>query len=65
MQDTKIYARKKDDPEYYNKYYNANKDKYQEEIRCICGMCVKKYCLSKHKKTRIHNALMKNKLIYY
>jgi hypothetical protein len=44
-----------ENPEYYNKYYQLNKDKYNVKIQCDCGG---KYCAFtkfNHLKTSKHN----------
>jgi hypothetical protein len=43
-----------ENPEYYNKYYHLNKDRYNLKIVCVCGG---KYCAftkSNHLKTKRH-----------
>ena len=57
------YLRKRDDPDYYKKYYQKNKkrilEKNKEKIRCKCGKKVTRYNMSKHKKSETHKRIMK------
>lgn len=57
------YNRKKDDPDYYKKYYQKNKEKILEKnkqkVECKCGKKVTRYNMSKHKKTESHKRVAK------
>lgn len=52
-----------EDPEYHKKYYQQNKDvilaRVTRKILCECGKSVS-YCnIAKHKKTEVHNRVVK------
>lgn len=53
---------------YYNdnkdriaEYYQKNKIKLKEKVECECGCIVSRYSLSRHKKTKKHQALLLSK----
>jgi len=43
-----------ENPEYYNKYYHLNKDKYNAKIQCGCGGSFCAFTKSNHLKTKKH-----------
>ena len=47
--------------EYKAEYYQENKEKFSEKVKCECGCVVSKGCLTKHRKTIKHNKLMEEK----
>tara|TARA_R110000823_G_scaffold177420_1_gene309971 strand:+ start:110 stop:679 length:570 start_codon:yes stop_codon:yes gene_type:complete len=64
----KHYEKNKDKiSEKVKKYKEKNKEKISEynkvKVNCECGCEIRKYCLSKHKKTKKHIKLMENIII--
>jgi len=57
------YLKKKDNPDYYKKYYQKNKEKIleknKEKVKCKCGQIITRYNMSKHKKSQIHKRIIK------
>ncbi len=56
------YNKHKDKRKLYSKeFYEKNKDKLTEKITCECGCIIRKYCLTRHRKTQNHIKLMECK----
>ena len=49
------YLKKKDDPDYYKKYYQKNKEKIleknKEKVKCKCGQIITRYNIKTQKIT--------------
>lgn len=54
---------RENNPEYFKKYRENNKDKIKartsKKIQCECGREVSRSKMSRHKRTKIHNKIMK------
>ena len=54
----KQYYKKLMDAGYYKEYYQT---KLKQAVVCECGHCVTKANLTRHKKTKAHNQIMKHR----
>jgi hypothetical protein len=54
-------AKKKELKEYKQKYYEEHKEELKVELACECGAMITKSNMSRHKKTKNHIAIIKNK----